>query len=370
MAEDIPETPAPIPAPRENAHFIGHLEAEQRLYDAWQSGRLPHSWLITGPPGVGKATLAYRFARFVLAGGPSQMGLLGMDDAGDRPLHMDSGDPVFRRVAAGGHSDMLTLERGLDSTRKRLRNVIVVEDVRGAVSFLNLTSGEGGWRVVIVDCADEMNVNSANALLKTLEEPPSKALLLLVSHSPGGLPATIRSRCCRLNLAPLADEQVIELIGRYRPEIGVDEAATLARLAEGGIGKALAIAEGEGLGIYGEILGLLTPMPTPDPDALNRLAERVAGRDSDAVYRTAVELLRWWIWRVVRAQSRAGQGDDHGPSDEWACVENLSRLGGLAQWLEVWEKITRLFGQADGLNLDRKQVMLNAFHHIARVSGT
>ncbi|MCY4407885.1 MAG: DNA polymerase III subunit delta', partial [Rhodospirillaceae bacterium] len=179
------------PPPRENPHLVGHEPAAGALVEAWGSGRLAHAWLIAGPRGIGKATLAYRFARFVLAGKE------GIDGLTMAPEH-----PVFRRIAAGGHSDLAVIERGLGD-RGRLRAEIVVDDVRKANAFLSLTAGEGGWRVVIVDAADEMNRNAANALLKRLEEPPSRVLFLLVSHAPSRMPATLRSRCRLLSLAPL-----------------------------------------------------------------------------------------------------------------------------------------------------------------------
>lgn len=359
-------------APRENPDLIGHESAENRLFDAWRSGRLPHAWLITGPKGIGKATLAFRFARFVLSGGGSAGSLIDPAGDGSSPLRVDPGDPVFRRVASGGHADLMTLERGMDAAGKRLRSVIVVEDVRSASSFLTLTSGEGGWRVVIVDSADDMNVNSANALLKTLEEPPSRTLILLVSHAPSGLSATIRSRCCRLKLERLADTDVVRLLARYRPDLDDDAAATLVWLAEGSIGRALRLAETDGAAIHGLILALLESLPRTNVESLHAFVDQLARRDAEPAYRTATELVQWWIWRIVT--EKAGKGRGAGSStiqaEADACIRRLSALGGLDQWVEVWEKITRLFGQADGINLDRKQVMLNAFHHITRVAAS
>ena len=347
------------PAPRENPDLIGHEAAERELLAAFRSGRLPHGWLICGPRGIGKATLAFRFARFVLAGG----------DADAETLVVDESHPVFRRVASGGHSDLMTLERTWDNDRKRLRTVIAVDDVRAAGRFLGLTAGEGEWRVVVVDAADEMNESAANALLKVLEEPPSRTLMLLVSHAPGRLPATIRSRCRRLVLERLPEDAVCELLTRHDPDLPRDEAAQLARLSEGSVGRAIGLAEADGLALYRSVLALMQTLPGTDVVALHGFADGLAGRDAESAYRTATELLTWWIARMVGAGARGGalSGGEVVPG-EHGCAERLLGLAGVDQWVEVWEKIARLFAQADGINLDRKQVVLGAFHAMERAA--
>ena len=351
------------PPPRANPDLIGHGAAERRLFDAWRSGRLPHGWLITGPPGIGKATLAFRFARVVLAGGGDGGGLFADEPDERDPLYVDPANPVFQRIAAGGHGDLMTLERGVTDDGRR-RTVIVIDDVRRAGGFLRLTAGEGGWRVIVVDAADDLNANAANALLKFLEEPPARTLVLLVSHAPGRLPATVRSRCCRLTLTALAPSTVAELVRRYCPALPDEEAAALARLGEGSIGRALRLAETDGLALYRELLDLVRPLPILDMAAVHGLGERLARRDAETAYRTATDLLTGWIARLVRAGARRGDvtlpgGEVVGGERE--CVGRLLALTGLEEWIEVWEKVTRLIAQADAVNLDRKQVVLNAF---------
>src|SRR5438034_4587944 len=211
---------AEAPAPRANPDLVGHETAERELRRLEEAGRLPHALLLSGPRGIGKATLAFRFARFVLAsgGGEGALGaLFGEADATGLAIEPESG--TFRRVASGGHADLLTVERAYDPRRRRVRGEIIVENTREIGAFLRLTPAEGGWRVVIVDGADEMNRNAANALLKILEEPPRRALLLLVAHSPGRLLPTIRSRCRRFPLLPLPEATVAALLARYRPEL-------------------------------------------------------------------------------------------------------------------------------------------------------
>ena len=352
------------PPPRKNPELVGHEKTEAQLLDAWRSGRLAHGWLIHGPPGIGKATLAYRFARFVLSGG-GEGGLFG-DDAQD--LAMDPDNPLFRRVAAGGHADLMAVENSYDANRKRFRDEIVVADVRAITPFMRLTSSEGGWRVVVVDSADEMNLNAANALLKILEEPPDNSLLLLVSHSPSRLLPTIRSRCRALAMRPLAEDRVEALLCRHRPELAPGEAAALARLAKGSPGRALRLVDAGGLTLYGDIVGLLAGGGL-DVAALHGLAERVARPNARDAYSALMELLSQWITGLVRLGACRATADEIANQavieGEGAVIERLLARASLEQWIEVWEKIGRLAADVERVNLDRKQVVITAFSALA-----
>jgi DNA polymerase-3 subunit delta' len=354
------------PHPREVDELFGHEAAERTLLETWNSGRMAHSWLISGPKGIGKATLAYRFARFALSGGGEGAGLFG---GGPESLALRRDHPVFRRVASQGHADLKVVERGWSDDKKtKLKTEIVIDDVRGIGGFMALTPAEGGWRVVIIDSADEMNRNAANAVLKVLEEPPRNALMLLVSHSPGRLLPTIRSRCRRLTLKPLAEEAVIRLLATHRPELTDADLTTLARLAEGSIGKALALAEEGGLDLYRDLLGLLEKLPHLDVPALHGFGDRVSRAENEASFRTVTELLTWWLARLVRAGGRQGAGMTEVVPGEGALMGRLLAAASLEQWLEVWEKITTLFTRTDAVNLDRKQAVLSAFLAVERLA--
>jgi DNA polymerase III subunit delta' len=341
-----------VPAPRENAALSGHEGAEQALLKAFTSGRLPHGLLITGPHGIGKATLAYRFARFLL----SQEAEIGgglFAPATPSSLALSPEHPVFRRVASNGHADLLTVERGIDPKRKRERTEIVVDDTRAIAGFLRLTPAEGGWRIVIVDTADEMNRNAANAVLKILEEPPERAILILVSDKPGRLLPTIRSRCRRLPLRPLSNALVTELLGRYRPDLSAADRAALLELAEGSIGHAIELAEQGGLALHRRLVELLGRLPELDGSALHAFADGVSRWGAEDAFRVLAELMPATLARAI-AKAADGEGRD-------APLTPLLRRRSLDRWVEVWEKITELFAQADAVNLDRKQVVLNAF---------
>lgn len=358
---------ATCPEPIANPDLVGHDEAERGLLAAWTGRRLHHGWLIAGPRGIGKATLALRFARFVLAGGGQggggQGGLFGDIAPAVGSLHMPAEHPVFRRVAARGHGDFRLIERRMDEKKGRRRGEIVVEDVRDIGPFLSLTAAEGGWRVVVVDAADEMNVSAANALLKVLEEPPGRALLLLVCHNPGRILPTIRSRCRTLTLKPLPDGVVADLLGRYRPDLADDERRALVQLAEGSIGRALDLAERGGAGLYRDLITLLAAAPAFDIPALHAFGDKLARGDGEGLV-TAGELLQGWLVRLVRQGAGVGPAVEAVPGES-ALAQRLAAAG-LDQWVEVWEKITRLFARADALNLDRKQVILDAAFAVGR----
>lgn len=360
MSED--ETPNI--EPRRNTIFSGHELAEAAIMHAWASGRMHHAWLISGQRGVGKATLAYRIARMALSGAG------GADLFGAAASTLDIGPDasVYRQVASGGHPDLLTVERGLDEKRDRRRAEIVVDDVRQVGEFLHLKAALGGWRVVIVDSADDMNRNAANALLKLLEEPPRHALILVVSHAPGRLLSTIRSRCRRLTLGPLPDATVLGILGRYLPDLSEVDRILLARLGNGSIGRAMEIALAGGIELHRVIAEQLAAMPKVDGAALQALADRVAQGGGEGPFRLATELLLDNLARLVRVGAAGSRGDDVAIGDS----NNLGRLIGpsnLDQWLDLWEKISRLFARTEAVKLDRKQVWVGTMLEIGGLAG-
>lgn len=379
MSEDISEEER-FPPPRKNPLLFGHEAAEETLREAFESGRFHHAWLLGGEEGVGKATLAFRFARFVLARrsesrrGTKECGGLFADAApvaaeegAGKGLWIDPKTPLFQRVASGGHADLLTVKRGLHPQTGRPRGEITVKEAREIGDFLHLTPAESGFRVVIVDSADEMNLTAANAILKPLEEPPQNALLLLVSHAPGRLLPTIRSRCRLLRLFPLERKAFDLALSELASDLTAEESAEFFRLSRGSPGKALRLMAQGGLDLQREMMALLASLPETDAVALHALADRAAGREGEGLYRTLMDLLSLWLGRLVRWGARrrdpgdAGEGEAAPGEGERVVMERLLAMRGLDHWVEVWENLNRLFAKAESVNLDRKQVVLNAF---------
>jgi DNA polymerase-3 subunit delta' len=275
-------------------------------------------------------------------------------DAPSRSLEIGPNHPVARRVASGGHADLLVVERGVNPDTGKPRTEIVVEDIRAIGDFMHLTPIEGGWRVVIVDGAEDMNTNAQNALLKVLEEPAERAVLLLVSHAPGRLLATVRSRCRQVLLPTLPSDQVETLLARFAPDLPAADRGALAQLAEGSIGRALQLVELDGLGLYRQILALAS---APTGEALHGLAERVGGFGATpGELRCLAELAQ----RLVRSATRAASGTPPPlalAGEEGRVIDRLATRG-VTYWLGAWDRIRRLDAAGDGLNLDRKQIAL------------
>ena len=251
--DDLPESDRlfDFPHPREQSELVGQSSAEQKLLTAYLSGKIHHGWILAGPRGIGKATLAYRLARFVLR---------HPDPAAPEARQAESlfvapEDPVFKRVASGGHSDVFVVRRPYDQKAKRLRTEITVDTVRKATRFYTRTAGEGGWRICIVDPADDMNANAANAVLKVLEEPPDRALFILISHAPRRLLPTIRSRCINLPLGGLTQPDLETVVRRHAGEEALPPMDELHRLCRGSPGRALSLVRGKGWANFQEFQG-------------------------------------------------------------------------------------------------------------------
>ncbi len=327
------------PEPRANAILLGHESAEATLLEAIRAGRMHHAWLLTGPEGIGKATLAYRLARRLLAGA-----------AGADSLALDPAHPVFRRVAAGSHADLLTIERGYDDKRKRMRTQIAVDDVRRIGGFMGLTAAEGGWRVAVIDGAEDLNQASANALLKILEEPPARAVLLLVCSAPGRLLPTIRSRCRHLRLPALETETVEQLLRTYLPGMSEDERGRLATLAEGSVGRALLLAEEDGVAIAALVDGVLAELPDLKPVRAYEVADKL-GR-SETGFSTFMDLLRASIAAAVRDEVRGRAEPEQ---------SRLVGLRPLDAWGDVWHALTQLQDETERFALDKRQAIVAGF---------
>ena len=346
-----------IPEPRVNSYLVGHEAAQQDYLQAWDSGRLAHAWLIAGPRGIGKATLAYRMARFAL----SQKGKSGEVDMFGAPapksLNMSAEDLVFRRVASQGHADFRAIERPwADSKQLKRKTVIGVDEVREIGAFLSMTPSEGGWRAVVIDAADEMNTNAANAVLKVLEEPPKRALLFLVAHNADRLLPTIRSRCRRLDLRPLTEAQVKALMNRYQPDLKPTNTNALAVLADGSIGRALELEEEGGVELFQAMMALLGDLPRLNVTRLHKLSDQVLKGDA---FRTLSGLLSWWLARVIRAGA-AGALDQLREivPGEAELARRMMLAANPAAWADVWERINTLARRADAVNLDRKRTLM------------
>ena len=342
---DLPEDVDGIEAPPRAATVLfGHAEAENALLAAYRNGRLAHAWLIAGSAGIGKATLAYRMARFVLA----HPDPAAPDVRAAGSLQVDEGHPAARRIAARAHGDLLILERTVNEKTGKLRQDIQVDDVRRSVGFFGSTPAVGGWRVAIVDAVDELNTSGANALLKILEEPPRRALLLLVSHSPARVLPTIRSRCRVLSLRPLSADDVARAAGRAIGREPTDpQLAAAAAVAEGSVRRALALLDGDALELHRRVASLLDRLPAVDPQALHAIGDRLYGTEP-APLQAFIDTVNEWLSR--RLENTVGQP---------AAADRLAA---------VWERINQGARDAETFNLDRKPLVFNIFGWLAEAT--
>ena len=346
-------------SPREVDRLFGHEAALTEFGEALHGGRLHHAWLMVGPEGVGKATLAYRLAREVLARGEE-----GVPHAPIDPDH-----PVFRKVAGLGHPNLLLIRRSWNDKTKRYSQYIGVDEVRRLRNFLGHSAGETGWRVVVVDRADDLNQNAANALLKALEEPPPRTLFLLVATAEGRIPVTIRSRCRTLRVTALPSDglegAVRAALERDEHEVDAETLSVALELSQGSVRRTLELATGEGIALHRDILATFARLPELDGPAAHKLAERLGGFGSDGErLELFLSLLFGLMERLIR-EAATGEG---AIGEERELAARLLSPATLPHWVEAWEAIGRAKADAASLNLDRSLLVLETLYRLQQAA--
>ncbi len=352
--------------PRNNPTLIGHYNAQNILLDAWKSNKLHHAWLITGAYGIGKATLAWQFARFIMnnsnGNGNDSVNLFANET---NIMETPTDSRISQRMSAGGHPDFLCLEKGMfnKANNKIAENDIPVAIIRDALNLMRLTPSEGKWRVIIIDAVDDLNRNAANALLKSLEEPPKNTIFLLISHAVGKLIPTIKSRCRRLDLQILNDDILVKIIHENYPEIDIEKTSLLAKLSDGSIGKAIRLLDADGIDLYSDMIEIIQNTGNMDIEKLHKFASGLALKNSLEKFNIFCELFDWWLKRLIKIIAINDHQEIANLLDiEKSLINDLKMRGNLALWLELWENIIKLLAQADApYNLDKKQVIISAF---------
>lgn len=353
--------------PRETRHLFGQAAAEGALLAAHAAGRMHHAWLLTGPRGLGKATLAWRAARFLLATPDDAGGLFA--PAPPDSLDIPDDHPVARRMLALGEPRLCLIRRGPNDKGNALSNVIRVDEVRDLRRFLGLSAADGGRRVVIVDAMDEMNPNAANALLKSLEEPPPRVTFFLICHQPAQLLPTIRSRCRELRLAPLSADDMARALAQAG--VQADDPAALAELSGGSVGEAIRIAAEDGLALYARLVALLGGLPRLHRPQAVALADWVATRGAaEARFDLAVRLLDIALARIARAGALGHTPPEAAPG-EAALIARLAPGAAQARaWADLAQGLAARARRGRAVNLDPAALLLDMLLRIDETAGS
>ena len=356
------------PHPRETATLLGQPEAEATFFSAATSGRLPHGWLLTGPQGVGKATFAWRAARFLLAT-PMDTGdsLFGAPPPPES-LDIAPDHPVAARLRALSEPGLCLIRRGPRDDGKALSPVIRVEEIRRLKGFFHMSAGGSGRRVVIVDSADEMNPSAANALLKELEEPPRDAVLFLISHRPSGLLPTIRSRCRTLRFQPLGAgdlQAALAQAGHEAPE----NASGLAELAGGSVGEAVRLLSHDGLALYADLLRLLHSLPRLDRVLALRLADATAGKTGEARFALTLSLLDTALSRLARSGITGAALPEIVPGEAATLARLAPDSTAARAWADLSATLTARARRGKAVNLDPAALTFDMFLDLDRTAA-
>ena len=355
------------PHPRETAILFGQDAAQDEFLKSYVSGRLHSGWLITGPRGVGKATLAWKLATFLLSEPLDDAGgLFGEEPMAPTSLEIDANHPTARLVRSGAHPGLYVIRRPFDEKAGKLKTEITLDAVRGLKNFFHMSAADGGRRVVIVDAADELNRNAANAILKELEEPPVNTTILLVTHQPSGILPTIRSRCRELRLKSLSSEDMARALAQADVEVAESEALTV--LSAGSAGEAIRLINHDGLPLYAELVSLFSNLPRVDRQNALVLANSCAGKGAEYRFPLLLDLIDLFLARVARAGL---QGEPHSQA-AMGEARLLARLCSNDISARKWASLQQELGQrarhGRAVNLDPASLILDMIFKIERAA--
>ncbi len=349
-------------APRAMNFCLGHDGVEQKLLEHFNSGRMPHGLIFAGPKGIGKATLAYRLAKFLLHYGVkdhNQDSLFGDAAPAPESLAVDPGAQGVRLVMSGAHPDLMSIERAYDATKNTHKDSVDVASIRKVAPFLHMTASYGGWRVVIIDDADTMNRNAQNALLKILEEPPENTVLILVTHRLGALIPTIRSRTQLVNFQPLSAPVMQDLLERSGQEVSLSDVETLMALSNGSFGEAVRYIEEGGLDMLQSLSEMIAPYPHWDWPGIHAQADNLGRAGAAKSYEMFSGLFIWAVSQLVLCKAKGVSLSN--PALDKPGFQALLQNSSLEELLKICDNLHDHFAKVKYANLDKRQGVLQAF---------
>ena len=352
--------------PRQTTTLYGHQKNLTRVVRSFDNGKLPHALLLSGPKGIGKATFAYYFARFLLSQSNEQSLAFDLGKERFQSTELKCDERVASQVAAKAHVDLLVMEKGFNPKTGKERQEITVDEARKLKHFLSLTAVSSSWRVAIIDAVDEMNRNGANAILKALEEPPKQTLLILISHTHKLRFETIRSRCQNHLFQPLLMKDFVKAVPVGEGDLSSDELELLFYLSDGSPGMGESIICNDGIALFQEFVNLLGRAPNIDYPRLHGLSDELCARGAEEKFDLAMKYASKWLFTAIRGKfapemSNSFMGQNISSSSKLISTKKLD------DWVYLWEETNRLCKQVKNINLDRKQVFLSTFSAIGNL---
>jgi DNA polymerase-3 subunit delta' len=374
MADPKPDTlPEPdrlegAPHPRETGALYGHAAQESDILQAFSSGRLHHAWMLTGPKGVGKATFAWRAARFLLARPDDDGGMFAAPPP--ESLDIPPENPVARRLRQLAEPRNFLLRRGPNDKETALSQIISVDEVRKMKSFFALSAADGGRRTAIIDSLDEMNTAAANALLKLLEEPPANVTLFLIAHQPAKLLPTIRSRCRELRLTPLNPQDLADALTQAGGDIAPEDRVALAELSGGSVGEAFRLTNLDGLRLYSALTRLFSTLPRMDRPQALALADLAAAKGAAETFDLLVTLIDLFLARLAR-HGATGATPPEAAAQEAQLLQRLSPDPHAARaWANLAQTLSSRARRGKAVNLDPAALLMDMLLKVDETAGS